>query len=290
MKQELGIIGSSSFVGKEVVRHLFSKNVCFLTPGSKEVDITDPESVDNFVNNFEGRTILLLAAFTKVDGPGGAEEKMEKAMNVNWYGTKNVAEAARKYNKFLIYVSTDFVFPGTHENPGPYFAHCETAHPDSPLIGEYARSKLLGEMVVKSIMNNYAIVRISYPFGDYSSEKDFVRKLIGNIKKGTPLFSDQKITPTYIPDLADAIMKIDEHKMKGIFHIVTWPPTTPYKLGKYIVKHHHISGEIKKGSMEEFMVDRTPRPLKGGLVPSVDLTRRHWKTAIDNFIDPLKLK
>lgn len=283
--REIGIIGGNGFVGKELVKRLRENGVDVLAPTSRETDITNRKSIDEFVKSFRGRTIVLAAGYTNVDD---AETELGSAMatRLNVFGTKNVAEAAEKEGKHLIYISTDFVFPGTKNYPGPYFSYTGTATINSPSIGEYARSKILGEKIVKTTLENYVIVRISYPFGNLESEKDFIRKIIWLVEMGHPLWSDQNITITYLPDLASKITQIDYENLRGVLHVARWPRTTPYDIGEFIFQNYVTSAsEVRSGSLEKFMEGRTPRPLNGGLVPSekrVDL--KDWKNAVDMTI------
>ena len=52
------------------------------------------------------------AAYTKVDL---AEDEPEQCWAVNVDGTRNLAAACRKIGAKMVYISTDYVFPGTGE-------------------------------------------------------------------------------------------------------------------------------------------------------------------------------
>ncbi len=227
----------------------------------------------------------MAAAYTDVEG---AQTDIGKAIahKLNVHGTKIVAEETEKEGKFLAYISTCFVFLGTHNYPGPYFSYAKTAELNSPLIGEYARTKLQGEQIIRYTLENYGIFRISYPLGNYNSSKDFARKTIDLIERGYPLWKDQVLTPTHLSDLAAKIMQVDSEEMTGIFHVVRWPPTTPYEIGKFIFDNYKINAdEIKGGLMEKYMIGRTLRPLKGGLVPTERKSDiKDWRNAVDETI------
>ena len=283
----LAVIGAEGFIGGSLVEIWRKKSIEIVAPTEEELDITDKEAIDKFVSTSPADGIVLLAAWTDVDG---AEKNPEKAKRVNTEGAGIVAGAAKKYNKFLVYISTDFVFPGTSGKPGPY---SEEIKPDinSADIGVYAKSKLGGENAIARVGGEYAIVRIAFPFGNYNSERDYLRKLIESVKKGHGLFTDQVITPTYIPDLAEAILIIVQNRYKGIFHVATYPPTSPYNLGKYFLEKKEEHFKIKEGSVSDYLKNPNiaKRPIKGGLLcdrtqEKLRIEFHNWKKAIDETL------
>lgn len=275
-------IGSSGLVGQIVSNLLENKyGYNLLTPSHNELDITNKKDIDDFVNNKDIDVVLLLAANTDVDGmekDGGAVAK-----KVNIEGSKNVAAASKKYKKHLICFSTDFVFSGTERKKGPYKITDKRESVNSKLVGVYAKTKIAGEEAVEEVGGDNTIIRIAYPFGNSSTERDFAKKTLGILQKGYPLFADQKFSPTYIPDIAEAVDKVIKGKLTGIYHVVCSPVTTPYEFGKYLANKVGLKMDIKKGSLKEFMVGKTPKPLFGGLVPSKELVDRNWKDAVDEF-------
>jgi dTDP-4-dehydrorhamnose reductase/dTDP-4-dehydrorhamnose 3,5-epimerase len=293
MFKPMAILGGGGLIGSVAVDTLKQKGVNFEAPPRKEVDITDKEAVEKWMQVTPAETVILFSAWTDVDG---AEKDKEGAEKVNVAGTRNVAEAANKYGKHLVYISTDFIFPGTEEEPGPYNEN-RPGSPTSPDVSTYGRTKALGEREVLNIADSFTIIRISYPFGNPNSEKDFALKTLGYIEKGYPLFADQVFTPTYIPDLVAAVRYLGGKKIKGVFHVACQPATSPYEFGSYLAAKLGKTVEIKKGSMKDFLADpkRTRRPLKGGLDTSMsdkELGRpaSHWQRAIDDFVEKLKAK
>lgn len=280
-RRSLGIIGGTGLVGEETTKLLREKGIEVIVTDVANLDITNGEEVKKFIHGLQSDSVILMAAYTNVEG---AQKDPALAELVNIDGTRNVAEACRECGKFLVYISTDFVFKGTSNDYGPYKEDDKTADINSRKIGEYARSKLKGEQIILEGGGKSAIVRISYPFGNVESDRDFIRKTIGLLENGYSLFSDQRFTPTYIPDLAVALEKITTEQLTGIFHVATYPVTTPYEFGSHIALM--LGMELpEKGSLEVAMRGRTPKPLLGGL--STDQTQKRlatrfhkWKTAI----------
>ena len=116
------ITGVSGQLGYDAAKELTARGIPFLGVSSKELDITDREKVMKMISEYHPDAVLHCAAFTKVDL---AEDEIERCMCVNAEGTRNVALGCRKINAKMLYVSTDYVFPGTGENCGK-----QTIRPD----------------------------------------------------------------------------------------------------------------------------------------------------------------
>ena len=205
MKTKILVIGASGLVGSRFVE-LYKNSGQLLTPDEKKLDITDSSSIERFIRgNFDIDVIVNFAAFTdvagaekerppahKASGPGGGKEK-GLAWKLNVESAENIAKIAKKYNIFLIHISTDFVFLGTKDNPGPYKEDARLPR-FSKKISWYGWTKLEGERVVRKNQPYSAIVRITYPFraSPYPEKIDSARKILELFDNGSlyPLFTD----------------------------------------------------------------------------------------------------
>lgn len=290
------IIGASGLMGTTFMK---------LVPESigvdeKTVDITNKNSVQKYFeeNNDKFDTVINFAAFTNVDA---AEEQRGDENGLVWklnvMGPENLNEACEKNNKFLIQISTDFVFEGTKENPGPYKEDAEL--PDfSDKLGWYGWTKNQGETKINK--NKFAVVRTAYPFrvSPFEMKKDYAHGILSLFDEGKlyPLFDDQVLTPVLIEDLVRALEKISEDKNGGIYHVVTSDTTTPFDFGTYLIeKARGVKNAVQRGKMEEFLKapGRTPRPLIGGLDTKetqnkLGMMFKTWKESIDWFVEESK--
>jgi len=300
MKTRILALGASGLVGSRFTDLYHSQNP-FFTPDSKELDITDKNQVETFFkeNKDSFETVLNFAAYTDVDG-AEKEKGNEKglAWQLNVEGPKNLAEACEKFGKYLIQVSTDFVFPGTSDYQGPYAEDSKT--PDtSEKLSWYGWTKLQGEKAVIKGCKNSAIVRISYPFrAHYPTKLDFARNILMLFDEGKlyPMFSDQQLTPTWIDEACKVFYLLLEEKKAGVFHVACSEITTPFEFASYLLeKARGAKGILKEGSIEEFLKTpgKTPRPRLGGLMTektqkTLGITLMNWKEAIDEFVKQLK--
>jgi len=290
---DLAILGAKGLVGSQSSKHLEDFGVGVISADIEEVDITKHKDLDRWMKDSPAPVIVNFVAFTDVDGAEKEKGKEDdSAIMLNVEGARLVAQAAKKNKKFLIYISTDMVFP-TNKAPGPYSEDVQPQIGDGA-IGWYAKTKLMGERAVAGVGGRYALIRISYPFGNPDNEKDFFLKTRKYIESGIPLFADQQFTPTYILDLANAIVEIVSRQKEGVFHVATHPPTTPYEFGNYLAEKLKLEKEAKKGSLDDFIKQggKAPRAKDGGLSTQLTQDRlgiefRSWQEAIDDFIQKL---
>ena len=170
----------------------------FLFTDVGELDITNSEAVNRFLQQEKPDVIINCAAYTAVDK---AEEEPQKAMMINARAPGILARESNKINALLIHISTDYVFDGLAHMP-----YVETDLPNP--ISEYARSKYFGEEAVRKDAHKAVILRTSWLYSEFGN--NFVRTMIrlGRERKSLNVIFDQTGTPTYAMDLCETILKI----------------------------------------------------------------------------------
>jgi dTDP-4-dehydrorhamnose reductase len=263
--------------------------------GFDAVDLQDPIRIRSIIHSSSAGTVINFAASTEVDKvererPGGYPEDVGgPAFAVNALAAAEMARTAQEGGRQFITLSTDFVFDGLG---GPY---PESARPSawSSHVGWYGWTKGEGERRVLEADPKAAIVRISYPYRQrFARKTDFARNIVARRKAGTlpPLFTDQVITPTWIPDVSRALKYIIDHRESGCFHVASPERTSPWEFGQSLIEQ--LEGgtpNLPKGSMAEYLArpGATPRPRSGGLTVGrlidggVALTS--WRAGIDAF-------
>ena len=202
------VTGVSGQLGYDVERELERRGIEHLGTSSKELDITDREAVERLMERYRPDAVIHCAAYTKVDL---AEDEPERCWAVNADGTRNMAAACRKTGAKLLYISTDYVFPGTGERS------YETGDPTGP-VNTYGRSKLAGELAVQSLLEKYFIVRISWVFG--KNGNNFVKTMLrlAETRAELSVVCDQIGSPTYTADLAPLLCDMVQTERYGVYH------------------------------------------------------------------------
>lgn len=169
-----------------------------LAVGRPALDLCEPASITRAMTDFRPHVIINTAAYTAVDK---AESEPDAAFALNRDGARMLAEAANKRGAAIIHVSTDYVFDGA--KPAPYVED----DPTGPL-NVYGRSKLEGEMAVRTANPRHVIVRTSWVHS--AAGANFVRTMLrlGAERQTLRVVDDQIGGPTYAPHLAAAVLDI----------------------------------------------------------------------------------
>jgi len=299
MKSKILAFGADGLVGSRFT-DLYHKDTQFITPKATELDITDKKGLREFFakNSADFDSVINFAAITDVDGAEkerGNEDGLTWKVNVG--GVENIANECKKHSKYLIQISTDFVFPGNEERPGPY-SEDDTLPESLEGIGWYGWTKRVAEQRAAKILNQVAILRITYPYrAQYAAKIDFARNILQLFDEGKlyPMFSDQQTTPSFIDEIAKVLYLLVEEKKTGVFHAASADVTTPYEFASYLLeKARGVKGVVKKGSMQEFLKapGKTLRSRLAGLKvekteAKLDIKFMTWRAGVDEFVSQL---
>jgi len=219
--------GITGLVGSRIVE--LNPSVEFVNvsieSGISILDLAELETV--FAANPDADTVLHLAAFTDTNGAWTQNgDKAGLCYQLNVVGTQNLVNLCKKYNKYLIYISTDFVFDGKKEGK---YTEDDVVSP----IEWYGATKAMGEDVVGKSGISASIVRLAFPYrANFDAKKDIVRKIIDGFKAGKlyPQWTDHFTTPTFIDDIAQALGIFFDKKPTGIYHLVGSSSQSPYEM------------------------------------------------------------
>ena len=140
-----------------------------------ELDITNQEAIETFIeqNGIDG--IVNCAAYTAVDK---AEENTELCDLLNHVAPGYLAAAVEKRGGWMIQVSTDYVFDGTNHTP---YVETDAVCPNSV----YGRTKLAGEQAVQNACQKTMIIRTAWLYSTFGN--NFVKTMIRLGKEKTEL-------------------------------------------------------------------------------------------------------
>lgn len=294
--KEIYVTGSKGMVGSRFLE-LASENYKIFSPEIDELDITNKEALERFYGKVGPAVLVHLAAFTNV---GEAENQRDNRNGVCWrvnvVGTRNLAEVSKKHGTRMIYISTDMVFPGSREDPGPY-DESHAPESDSRKLTWYGYSKAEGEKAVRSVFGSeFAILRIIYPVrADFSGKLDYIRKPLSLFDRGKlyPMFTDQQVSISFADEIVAVIAKLIDENKTGVFHASSRDMTTPHELISYVIENARgKKNVVEKSSLEEFLkkVDNPIRyPVFGGLKvektqKALGMEFRSWKEIVDELI------
>jgi dTDP-4-dehydrorhamnose reductase len=246
------LFGASGLLGHQLVHELSgtdrNREQDQLTAFSiEDADLRDHAHVRNLVRDSRPEWILLLAAYTDVDG---CESNRDLAFAVNCDGAVNVAEAARETGSRLLFVSTDYVFDGSKRSP------YQTSDPRNP-TSVYGESKARAEQRLLEILPQVCIARTSWLFGHAGKCFPATILKLASTRPEISVVNDQRGSPTFTCDLASALVKLCRASAHGIVHVTNSGNCTWYEFATEIVRQSGLPAAVKPVTTAEF-----PRPAR----------------------------
>lgn len=273
------VTGINGQLGHDVMRELEKRGHEAVGVDIEEMDITDAACVRRVMTRTVPEAVIHCSAYTAVDR---AEEEVELCRRVNAEGTKNVAEVCAELDCKLLYLSTDYIFSGEGERPW------EPGDEPDPL-NVYGLTKYEGEQEIKSRINKFFIVRISWVFG--VNGNNFIKTMLrlGRENGAVRVVDDQIGSPTYTYDLAVLLVDMIETEKYGEYHATNEGVCSWYEFAKEIFAAAGMSEvEVTPVSSEEFPV-KAKRP-KNSRMSKEELVKNgfnklpSWQDAVKRYV------
>ena len=214
------VTGAGGQLGRELVEAFAGHDV--VAAGHDRLDVGDRDAVLAAITSLRPELVVHAAAWTAVDA---CEADPDRARRVNALGTRHVADGARRVGAHVVYVSTDYVFDGTKDEP-----YDEWDEPAPASV--YGRTKRGGELELDPA---WSVVRTSWVFGRHGG--NFVKTVLRLAAEPGELrmVEDQRGCPTSAADLAAVVRLLAVSRLPGVFHVTNQGPTTWCQLARDVV-------------------------------------------------------
>jgi dTDP-4-dehydrorhamnose reductase len=247
-----------------------------------KLDVANQSALQSAFEQYKPKLVFNCAAHTKVDL---CEQEIERADAVNGYAVGVLASLCRDSAARLVHISTDFVFDGTSNRP------YRSDDPVNPL-GAYGSSKLLGETELqRNAPVQWLIVRTAWVYGRWGA--NFPRAMVQAARAGKPLtvVKDQIGSPTYAPDLAEAIIRLVQSGAQGIWHVTNSGQTSWFDLAAATLEQFGITADLTAISSAQWARIRpgsAARPAYSvldisALTQQIGRPMRPWREAVGDF-------
>lgn len=275
------VTGVKGQLGFDVVKCLEARNIDCIGADIEDFDITDINQTRDFIKSSNVDAVIHCAAYTAVDK---AEDEKDLCKRINVDGVRNISTVCKELNAKMMYISTDYVFPGTGEN------FYETDDQTSP-SNYYGLTKLQGELEVKELLSKYFIVRISWVFG--INGNNFVKTMlrIGKDKECINVVSDQIGSPTYTKDLAPILCDMIITEKYGTYHITNEGLCSWADFAEEIFRYADYGTKVNYILSRDYPTKAT-RPQNSRL-SKIKLDEEgfnrlpHWKDALHRYLDEI---
>jgi dTDP-4-dehydrorhamnose reductase len=276
------VTGVKGQLGYDCVRELHERGFTDVIGIDKDdLDITDERAVHEYVRKCHPDVIMHNAAWTAVDK---AEQFKFEVYKVNALGPKYLTDAAREVGAKIVYISTDYVFPG--EGDHPY----EVDDPVGPK-STYGLTKWQGEEFVRTYPKHF-IVRTSWVFG--KNGHNFIQTMLklAETHKEISVVDDQIGSPTYTYDLSKLLCDMIMTDKYGTYHATNEGYCSWADFAEEIFKIAHKDVKVNRVTTEEYLKlypNQAARPLNSRL--SKDVLANHnfktlpkWQNALGRYL------
>ncbi len=280
-RERMLITGANGLLGKDLCVRL-SGRYEVLPTDLEECDVTSESECMRVIGGYRPDVVVHCAAYTAVDR---AEREEEAAFALNAGGTRNVAFACRENRSLLVTFGTDYVFDGASERP---YREDDAPGP----LSAYGRSKLAAEEAVKDVGPHFLLIRTQWLFGPYG--RNFASSILERARNEEHLtvVCDQRGSPTFTRDLADAVGYLLAAGARGIYHFSNEGETTFFDYALFLLSHAGL-GKTQVSPLPTLDLPRdlypAPRPLQAVLCKekyrtTTGLTPRWWQDAVLDYL------
>jgi len=287
----IAVTGASGRLGRALVAAL--EDAPFTGPagpiawGRSAFDLDSPDRIGERLDADRPEVVVHAAAWSDVDGCA-----LDPALALRRNGTATgiLAEACAARALDLVAISTNEVFDGRRID-GLGYRPGDAPAPGNP----YGASKLEGERLAtaayrRGTTGNLGIVRTAWLFG--TPERDFPSRILASAARaatlGEPLraVADEWGTPTYIHDLADAIVELlAADAVDGIHHVLNGPAASRADWARDVIARAGVEVDILEVPSTTWQ--RPSNPPRWGVLAPTPLpsgeSLRPWRDAMADY-------
>jgi dTDP-4-dehydrorhamnose reductase len=245
------VTGAHGQLGRQLCRLL---GPCAIALDADQMDLTNSDQIRQRLGQLKPQLLINCAAYTAVDA---AEADAARCFAVNRDAVRTLVDVTGAMDCPLVQLSTDYVFGGDQQRRQPY----RETDPIAPQ-GVYARSKAEGELAAQT-HPHHLIVRTCGLYGPSApgASGNFVNTImrLGREREVVRVVDDQFCCPTYVVELAQAIVYLVGTAQRGIFHVVNSPGLTWYQMACEIARLASLPCRVVPITTQEYNA-AAPRP------------------------------
>ncbi|MBA2479612.1 MAG: sugar nucleotide-binding protein [Planctomycetes bacterium] len=204
------ITGQTGTLGRAIAQLCRLRGIAHVVTNRSQLDIADQESLDAALDRHRPWAVVNTAGYVRV---ADAETDTERCWRENVIGPQALATATASRGIPLVSFSSDLVFDGAK---GTCYAEGDRPRP----LNVYGRSKAEAEIAILAANPGALIVRTAAffsPWDDYNFITVGLRSLID--ERSWEVYDSMVVSPTYVPELVNAVLDLLIDGEHGIWHI-----------------------------------------------------------------------
>lgn len=261
------ITGATGTLGKALARACEWRGLDYLLTDRQQMALDDRDAIARVLDERRPWAVINAAGWVRVDEAEGEEDACRAA---NTAGVSRLAEACSERSIGFVGFSSDLVFDGGKGRP---YVESDACSP----LNAYGRSKAEAEAAVLALGHGL-MVRTSAFFSPYDPH-NFARHVHRSLAVGREVLApdDLIVSPTYVPDLVEAVLDLAIDAERGIWHLANQGEVSWAEFGRMIAKAFGFSEAMVRGAPAASFGWPARRPAyvalaseRGALLPSLE--------------------
>lgn len=225
------ITGATGTLGRALAGACRLRGLHHVLTDRATLPIGDPAAIERVLDEVRPWAVVNAAGWVRVDD---AQEAVEECYGANADGAAALAAACATRGIHYTMFSSDLVFG---DRAGVGVGGGEPRDEDAPVapLNVYGASKAVGESRVLRVLPGALVVRTAAFFSPFD-EHNFAMHVERSLRRGEPVraSADHVVTPTYVPDLAKAVLDLVIDGEAGIWHIAHEEPVSWWTFGRQV--------------------------------------------------------
>jgi dTDP-4-dehydrorhamnose reductase len=220
------------------------------------MDLADPGAINAALEAWRPWAVINAAGFVDVDA---AEDTPELCRRGNVEGAAALAEACARAGIPLVAFSSHLVFDGNKDAP---YLEDDAVAP----LGVYGAAKAEAEARMFAAAPDTLVIRAGAFFGPWDARNLMARAIL-EVAAGRDFAAagDVLVSPSYLPDLADAALDLLMDRESGIWHLAHEGAATPAALARQAVASFGLDARRVREVPGRALGWRARRPAQGVL-------------------------
>jgi dTDP-4-dehydrorhamnose reductase len=219
------ICGATGTLGRALAAACAQRDIAYVLTSRHECDLHDPDSIAAALDAYRPWAVVNATGWVRVDD---AEAAADACHAINAEGAWMLARGCAERDIPSVTFSSDLVFDGTAERP---YVESDATAP----LSVYGRSKREAEISISALDGVHMVVRTAAFFSPFDIY-NFAHHVARTLNKGGRVnaAADAVVSPTYVPQLCNAVLDLAIDGSDGIWHLTNGEATSWADFGRQL--------------------------------------------------------